>query len=110
MIIYVDIDNTICDTNKTYYENAIPDYNKINHINNLYDKGHEIIYWTARGSKTGKDWKLLTEMQLKKWGAKYTELKLDKPAFDLFIDDKSINSYTYFKEMLNEKEKTNKKT
>jgi hypothetical protein len=33
MIIYVDIDNTICITNNTDYINAIPIYNKIQKIN-----------------------------------------------------------------------------
>jgi len=35
--------------------------------------------------------------QLKEWGCKFHELKMGKPAYDLFIDDKNINCETYFK-------------
>ena len=34
---------------------------------------------------------VLTEKQLKAWGCKYHELKMNKPAYDLWIDDKSEN-------------------
>ena len=27
-----------------------------------------------------------------KWGVKYHDLKLDKPYYDLFIDDKNMNT------------------
>ena len=33
----------------------------------------------------------LTKEQLNKWGAKHHELRLDKPFYDVFIDDKNIN-------------------
>lgn len=98
MIIYIDIDNTICrllDSNKNYVH-AEPINDRILKINNLYDQGNTIIYWTARGTKSGIDWRTLTEEQLKKWGAKYTELIFGKPVYDLFIDDKNINSETFF--------------
>jgi hypothetical protein len=98
MIIYVDIDDTICSyEGEKNYPNAIPIKERIDKINCLYDDGNTIVYWTARGSVTGIDWKELTENQLKKWGAKYHECKLGKPAFDLYICDKSINSEYYFK-------------
>jgi hypothetical protein len=29
-------------------------------------------------------------MQLDEWGAKYHELKADKPFYDLFVEDKSL--------------------
>lgn len=104
MVIYVDIDETICshfDTGEgpRDYSKASPLHNRIEKINKLYDKGHTIVYWTARGTVTGLDWRDLTETQLKTWGAKYHDLKLGKPHYDLFIDDKNINSETYFKEI-----------
>ena len=55
-----------------------------------------MVYWTARGSTTGIDWTELTQTQLKEWGAKYTEVKLGKPHYDLFICDKAINTERYF--------------
>lgn len=98
MVIYVDIDETICNTPEESrdYNKAVPMIERINKINNLYDEGHTIVYWTARGSLTGIDWRELTERQLKEWGAKHHDLKLGKPYYDLFIDDKNINSNNYF--------------
>ena len=97
MKIFVDIDETICshpETNKHLphdYTKAIPNYKNITAINSFYQDGHEITYWTARGSSSGLDWTELTYTQLQEWGAKYHHLKLGKPSYDLYIDDKSIN-------------------
>jgi hypothetical protein len=96
MIIYVDIDNTIFDTKRTDYLNSKPILNRIKKINSLFDEGNTIIYWTARGTGSGLDWSELTKKQLKDSGAKYNELKFGKPVYDLFIDDKNINSEEYF--------------
>lgn len=96
MIIYVDIDNTITNTQGCDYENAIPLYDRIKKINKLYDEDHIIVYWTARGSGTGKQWFQLTYHQLVSWKAKFHELRMGKPVFDLFIDDKAFNSENYF--------------
>ena len=63
----------------------------VNKINDLYDKGNTIVYWTARGGTTGIDWTELTNQQLKDWGVKCHELRLGKPYYDLFIDDKNMN-------------------
>ena len=91
MIIYVDIDETICFyEGEREYPEAIPNYNNIEKINKLYDDGHEIIYWTARGGITKRDWSELTQEQLKSWGCKYNELKMNnKPHYDLLICDKT---------------------
>ena len=96
MIIYVDIDNTITYTYETDYKNAKPNYKRISKINELYNQENYIVYWTARGTKSGIDWTELTKKQLKDWGAFYHELKMKKPNYDLFIDDKNINSETFF--------------
>jgi hypothetical protein len=97
MIIYVDIDETICETaSDRNYVNAKPLKERIAKINKLYDEGNTIIYWTARGTGTGINWQDVTEKQFKKWNVKYHELKFQKPIYDLFIDDKNINSETYF--------------
>ena len=91
MIIYVDIDETICFyKDKREYPKAIPNYKNIDKINNLYDEGHEIIYWTARGAVTGIDWSETTANQLDGWGWQYHELSVgEKPAYDLLICDKT---------------------
>lgn len=89
-IIYVDIDETICMTSKDRrYENATPIYKNIEKINKLYDEGNTIVYWTARGSRKQINWYDLTYNQLIEWGAKFHELRVDKPYYDLFIDDKT---------------------
>lgn len=89
MLVYVDIDGTICET-KGGYENAKPIPENIAKINKLFDDGHVIVYWTARGKTTGLNWREITAQQLTEWGCKYHDVVFNlKPAFDLLIDDKS---------------------
>ena len=91
MIIYVDIDGTICHTKGSDYENSKPRYDQIEKINKLYNEGHEIVYWTARGSGSGIDWSRHTKQQIDNWGCCYTRIeKQKKPTCDLFVDDKGI--------------------
>lgn len=96
MIYIVDIDGTICTNTEGDYQFAEPLVERIDLMNRLFDKGHEIHYWTARGSSSGKDWTQLTHQQLRDWGCKYTSLKLGKPSYDAWIDDKAINSEEFF--------------
>jgi len=90
MLIYVDIDGTICHT-EGGYDNAKPDYDAIAKINKLYDEGHTIVYWTARGGNSGIDWIELTKKQLNDWNCLYHWLETGKPSYDICIDDKSLN-------------------
>ena len=96
--IIVDIDETVCSNPVSDpsiirdYHDSRPIHENIQKVNEMYDAGHHIIYWTARGSRTKIDWRSLTESQLKAWGAKYHELRLGKPHYDIWIDDKAINS------------------
>jgi dTDP-glucose 4,6-dehydratase len=93
MIIFIDVDETICiSPENRNYNGAVPLDKNINKANRLYDDGHTIIYWTARGSGSGIDWREVTEKQFKEWGVKYHELRLGKPIYDLFIDDKNMNT------------------
>jgi hypothetical protein len=94
--IYVDIDETICFyeeeialDGKKDYKKAIPNHENIQKINHLFDEGNKIIYWTARGSRSGIDWYDFTKNQLEAWGAKFHKLKCDKPYYDLFVEDRS---------------------
>jgi hypothetical protein len=89
MIYYVDIDDTICETTGLDYSKSIPRHEMILKINKLYDEGHTIIYWTARGTMTGIDWSVLTTKQFAEWGVKHHELKFGKPAYDIIVCDKS---------------------
>ena len=98
MKIFVDIDETICYyENKRDYNLAKPIKKRIEKINNLFDAGNEITYWTARGTVTKINWYQVTKNQLKEWGCKYHNLIVgEKPAYDLLICDKAINSEKYF--------------
>ena len=98
MKIFVDIDETICETPASRdYSESTPLVDRIEKINKLYDEGNTIIYWTARGTGTGIDWSEVTRNQFKEWGVKCNDLMFGKPAYDLFIDDKNIDSETFFK-------------
>lgn len=93
MVIYIDIDETICNSpNKPDYTNSTPIKKNIEKANKLYEEGHTIIYWTARGTQTGIDWTKVTKKQFTQWGVKYHDLKFGKPYYDLFIDDKNMNT------------------
>lgn len=96
MIYMVDIDGTICRSIRADYTMAIPLMDRIEKINGLFDQGHEVHYWTARGGRTGKDWSDLTKKQLDDWGCKYTSLKMGKPSYDVWIDDLAINANNFF--------------
>lgn len=101
MIYIVDIDETICTTpyigGENRYDLSEPFMDRIEKINNLHDMNHIIIYWTARGGSTGKDWAEFTHAQLLSWGCKFSELKMNKPMYDVWIDDKALHSLDYFK-------------
>ena len=91
MKVYVDIDETICFyEGERNYQDALPMPENIAKINKLYAEGHEITYYTARGTVTSIDWLATTENQLKKWGCKYHKVSVGlKPAYDLLICDKT---------------------
>tara|TARA_B100000886_G_scaffold155812_2_gene106100 strand:+ start:5810 stop:6124 length:315 start_codon:yes stop_codon:yes gene_type:complete len=90
MNIYVDIDNTICETIGVEYGKATPIKHNIKKINLLYDKGNNITYWTARGTVSKKNYYDLTHGQLSSWGCKFHKLIVgEKPAYDLLICDKT---------------------
>jgi hypothetical protein len=91
MIYFVDIDNTICKTVGNDYPNAVPVQENINKINNLFDKGNIIVYWTSRGRSSGKDLHFFTIGQLCRWGCRFNSVWMNKPSFDVLIDDKAIN-------------------
>lgn len=93
MVIYIDIDETICQSpDKPDYSTSKPIYKNIKKANKLYDSGHTIVYWTARGTETKINWEKITKQQFKEWGVKYHELRFGKPNYDLFIDDKNLNT------------------
>jgi len=92
MIIYIDIDNTICKTQDVSdYSKSTPISENIEKVKALVSEGHDVSFWTARGSLSGKDWQELTLNQLASWGVGGIPVIFDKPYFDLFIDDRVMN-------------------
>ena len=97
-VIIVDIDGTICtqigDPGKASdaegLENAKPFTKRIEYLNLLYDEGHYIHYWSARGCWTGVDLLERTRKQLDSWGVKYNDIAVFKPFYDVWIDDKAV--------------------
>ena len=85
----IDIDGTICkEVGKVIGRPPYKD--RIEKINKLYDEGHHIKYWTARGSGSGIDWYDVTKKQLDNWGCKYHELSVgEKPDYHLLICDRT---------------------
>ena len=102
MKYHVDLDGTICVVDAACkntverYKAAKPILERIQRVNALYDEGHTITYWTARGSESGLDLEELTKAQLLQWGCKFHTLLLGKPVYDLYIDDKSHNVDTFW--------------
>ena len=89
MTVYAfDIDGTICNNTFGKYEKAKPIQERIDGINYLFEKGHFIKMFTARGSTTDIDWFEFTEKQLKEWGVEYLVLIMGKPFAVYFIDVK----------------------
>lgn len=104
-IIAIDLDHTICNTPKDQestrelYSNASPMLDNINYVNKLFDLGHRIIIYTARGQKScggympeiiDKYYSTTVEW-LKKNNVKYHELVFGKIYYDILIDDKAHN-------------------
>ena len=100
-----DIDNTLCRTEGSDYDNCEPMYDRIQVVNKIYDAGHKIILMTARGMGRSDNnpiianqlFYTLTQQQLEEWGVKYHQLFLGKPAADHYIDDKGIKDSDFFK-------------
>ena len=87
----VDLDGTLCTNTFGEYEKALPLLENIYLLSNLYESGHFIKIFTARGSSSGADWRELTRSQLSDWGVKYHELVFGKPEADFYIDDRGVN-------------------
>jgi histidinol phosphatase-like enzyme len=104
-IIAFDLDDTLCTrpTDKEVlgiekYHYCEPIKEMIDLSNALYDKGHTIYIYTARGMHTlngdvGEIYAKLYDItlaSLKKWGVKHNGLYMGKMHYDLLIDDKAV--------------------
>ena len=92
-----DLDGVICETHKNNYMSAKPIKKAIKLINRLYQENYIIIF-TARYMGRNKDDVKKAEQQgysktykqLIRWKVKFHELKMGKPSYDIFVDDKSL--------------------
>jgi len=91
-----DIDGTICSNTEGEYTKAKPYKERIKKINQLHESGNKIIFYTARGSTTNKDWTELTKKQLNQWGVKYDDVFFKKPTADIYVDDKHNDYFGWF--------------
>ena len=97
MIYIFDVDGTILNSvQNSDYRNALPIPGRIEHVNRLYDSGHYITYWTARGATTGRDWYEFTRKQLVNYGCKFHEFHTRKPHYHVWVDDKAQNAEQFF--------------
>lgn len=104
MIYVFDLDGTLCDNVGANYELAQPILDRIEIVNKLFDSGHIITIYTARGMNSCKNNPIkayekyfsLTQQQLNDWNVKYHNLFLGKPCGDVYVDDKGVSDADYF--------------
>jgi hydroxymethylpyrimidine pyrophosphatase-like HAD family hydrolase len=107
-----DLDDTLCERNTNYEHLGVDKYRfsrpipeMINKVNELYDKGHTIYIYTARGmsqfngdvNKIISNLYVLTLNSLDEWGIKHHGLIMGKIHYDFLIDDKSIGKDSFDK-------------
>ena len=101
MKIAVDIDGTIVEdkpSDQIFEAKGLPEMIKF--VNQLFDEGHTIIIYTARGMRRLKGQAHLipfeyfekTKKQLDECGIKYHSLVFGKLDYDILIDDKAYNN------------------
>ena len=107
-----DLDDTLCERDEGLehlgvdkYKHSRPLPKMINKVNELYDNGHTIYIYTARGMSqfNGDVNKIISELyvltldSLKEWGVKHHGLIMGKIHYDLLIDDKSLGKDNFDK-------------
>ena len=112
-IYCIDIDGTLTEPHHGTPWEAVPKFDRIAYVNQLYDEGATIYLMTARGfvhaSKNIEDALQIqieqdkharerTEAQLKKWGVKYHALFFGKPRAAVYVDDRGVNDEDFFPE------------
>tara|TARA_R110000803_G_scaffold109914_3_gene178269 strand:+ start:1491 stop:1811 length:321 start_codon:yes stop_codon:yes gene_type:complete len=99
-----DLDGTLCTTTDGDYNVARPLGNRIARVNQLFDSGHDITIYTARGMGRNKNNQVaaitqfydMTLLQLHSWGVKFHDLRLGKPSGDIYVDDKGMSDAKFF--------------
>ena len=105
--IAFDLDDVLCSRDSKFescgiekYHHCTPNQYYIQLANKLYDSDFKIIIYTARGMTQfsgdvfaiEENLRTITENQLQAWGVCYHELVFGKRHYEVFIDDKALNS------------------
>lgn len=116
-IIAFDLDDVLCKRESGLehlgvdkYDYCVPIQKNIDIVNSLYDDGHKIIIYTARGMTvfSGNVSDIYSSLydktfnHLNKWGIKFHQLVMGKISYDVLIDDKCLNSVGIDKESIDE--------
>ncbi len=106
MKVCFDLDGVLCHGRP--YAEAVPDLEAIEYLRHLYDQGHIILIYTARGmggaaNNVGRAVAcnaMLTLEQLDLWNIPYDEVLFGKPTYDILIDDKSVSNLEQLKHLM----------
>ena len=89
--VYVDFDSTLTTgTGDPWWVDPLdeqPRWEMIDLVNELYKQNHTIIVYTARREDVRDE----TQYFLDKWDVFHHALRMEKPGFDLLIDDRAIS-------------------
>lgn len=106
----IDVDDCVTEWNNDRdYVNFKPDIVMVTMINKLYDEGHHITLYTARGMKSVGPGRIASEIvpsllqNLANIGLRFHELLTHKPVYDWIIDDKAMRP-DEFKNLMNKGE------
>ena len=115
--IAFDLDDVLCyrpnqfeELGPSKYSYCVPNDEMIKLANSLYDEGHKIVIYTARGMSqfNGNVTEIYSQLytrtliHLDQWGLKYHQLVMGKIHYDVLIDDKALNSANIAKETITE--------
>ena len=113
--IAFDLDDVLCHRPNQFenlgpskYSYCVPNDEMIELVNSLYDDGHKIVIYTARGMTqfNGNVTEIYSQLytrtliHLDQWGLKYHQLVMGKIHYDVLIDDKAVNSLNITKETI----------
>jgi FMN phosphatase YigB (HAD superfamily) len=92
--VFVDFDKTLTTgSGERWWVNPLdeePRSTMIELVNNLYKQGNTIIVYTARREEVREE----TQYYLNQWGVMHHALKMEKPGYDLLIDDRAVSDAT----------------
>jgi trehalose-6-phosphatase len=87
MRFLIDIDGTVVTQQKPgEYEKAVPLPGAVEAVNALYDKGHQVVFYTSRNFKYLQQ----TYESLKNFGFRFHHISFGKPHAEIIIDDRAV--------------------